>query len=43
MSTPMVTEYDAATDITISREMTAEEIAEYEATIAANPVVLHPE
>jgi hypothetical protein len=43
MSTPTVTEYDAATGITISREMTSEEIAEYEATIADTSTIAYPQ
>jgi hypothetical protein len=43
MDTPIVTEYDAATGITTSREMTPEEISEYEATIANTSTVSYPE
>lgn len=43
MSTLIVTEYDAATGVTISREMTPEELAEYEATIADTVSIPIPE
>lgn len=42
MSAPIVTEYDALTGVTISREMTPEEIADYEATIASTSIVSSP-
>ena len=43
MTTPIVTEYDASTGVTISREMTPKEVAEYEATIADTCTVTCPE
>ena len=43
MTTPIVTEYDASTGATISREMTPEEVAEYEATIAETSTVTCPD
>lgn len=42
MSKPIITIYDAMTDSQFDREMTDEEFAEYEATIANTSTVTGP-